>query len=86
MIYASLLESLSVDRSYTVVGLMLFVGLMHGRDECISQTNIEPIYYYPIGAPQHIGNTRNQHCAIYLFGTHTDSIETMEWWGSSPYR
>ena len=36
---------------------MLWVGSMRAREDHISQTNIESVYYYHIGAPEHIGNT-----------------------------
>ena len=36
---------------------MLGEGLVHARDEHISQSKIEPVYYYHIGIPRYIGNT-----------------------------
>ena len=50
----SVMESLSVDGSCTG-GLILCEGWMQARDDHISQTNIEPVHYYHIGAPEHIG-------------------------------
>ena len=51
------MKSLSVDRSYTGE-LILCVKLMQDRNEFISQTNIEPVYYYHIGTPEHNDNIR----------------------------
>ena len=39
---------------------MLCEGLVQARDEYIlTKTNIEPIYYYLIDAPESMGNTQN---------------------------
>ena len=35
----------------------MWLGSVQARDVSISQTNIEPVYYNHIGAPEHMGNT-----------------------------
>ena len=57
-LFTSVLESLTVDGSYTG-GLMLCEGLVQARNKCTSQTNIEPVYLYQIGAPDNnLDNTQ----------------------------
>ena len=51
------MEILWEDGSYTGE-LKLGEGLVLARDEHISRTNVEGIYYYPIGVPRCIGGTQ----------------------------
>ena len=55
-IFTGVMKSLGVDGYYTG-GLVLYEGLVRARDEHKSQTNVEPVYYYQMSAPELMGNT-----------------------------
>ena len=55
---------------------MLCEGLMQARDEHMSQTNVEPVHYYHIGVPRHVGSTQKTHRS-----NHNKHTGTLKMWG-----